>query len=218
MLQSLTYTLLLLGRAATATATTLPLFQPWSQSDWKASDDVVRPGGLSRSYLEVIAPETPDNPFCEPIIRFYGTLNTEVFNGTGFASQRTADDWPGLDLSAYSGLIIEVPYTDGRKYTFNVKDTVLPPVNGGDRASVSWEHNFQLPASLDVIAPPGDLMKSIVKFEDLVPTFQGRVQNDIAPLNLASIKRMNIMIRGFFGLEGQAGDFELMIKSVTAFT
>lgn len=91
----------------------LPLFQPWNASDWIASDDSVR-GGLSRSSLEVIQPGSPGNPFDEPIARFFGNLDYEALNGSGFASQRTVDGWPGADLSAFDRLIVEVSEQKGQ--------------------------------------------------------------------------------------------------------
>lgn len=184
----------LLLHAAGAHGATLPLFHPWNASEWVASDDTVR-GGLSRSSLEIIPPGASGNPSggSEPIASFVGNLDYEALNGSGFASQRTVDGWPGVDLSAYDRLVLEVPYTDGKTYTINVKDTVLPPVNGVEQATVSWEHDFQLPARNATAADDYD--KVIVKFEDLIPTFRGRVQNDTEPLNLADIKRFNIMIR-----------------------
>ncbi|KAI6713432.1 complex I intermediate-associated protein 30 [Diplocarpon mali] len=207
--------LLLLGRVATAA--TLPLFQPWNASTWTASDDSVRPGGLSTSALEVLAPGTSDNPFSAPIIKFSGTLNSAALNGSGFASQRTVDEWPGVDLSCYSGLIIEIPYTDGKTYTLNFRDTVPPRVNGVEQASVSWDYDFQIPAT-GTSAPAGKYKQFVFRFEDLVPTYRGSVQNDTAPLNLTSIKRVNFMIRSFFGRDQQEGDFELRIRSVLATT
>ncbi|KAJ3537445.1 hypothetical protein NM208_g6304 [Fusarium decemcellulare] len=190
----------------------LPLFNPWDKSQWTASDDTVR-GGKSRSYLDVLKPHTNENPFKESIIKFYGHLDYETLGGAGFASQRTVDDWPGLDLSEYDSIILEIPYTDGKKYSFNLKDTVLPDVDGREQATISWEYDFQLPATYSSQA--SDSVESvIVKFSDLQPTYRGTVQNDTAPLDLSSIKRVNIMIRSFFA--EQEGDFELRIKSIKA--
>lgn len=185
----------LLLHAAAIHGASLPLFHPWNASDWVASDDTVR-GGLSRSSLEVIPAGAPGNPTGgEAIAIFAGTLDYAALNGSGFASQRTADGWPGADLSAYDRLVLEVlPYGagGGKTYTVNVKDTVPPPVGGVEQARVSWEHDFRLPARGVADDAYG---RVVVRFEDLVPTFRGRVQNDTAPLDLAGIKRFSIMIR-----------------------
>ncbi|POS79170.1 complex I intermediate-associated protein 30 [Diaporthe helianthi] len=201
--------------AAGSYGASLALFHPWDVSEWVASDDSIR-GGLSRSNLEVIAPGAPGNPSGgEPIARFFGNLDYEALNGSGFASQRTVDDWPGVDLSAFDRFILEVPHTDGKIYMFNIKDTVVPPINGVEQASVSWEHAFQLPAR-DAASGADDYDRVVVRFDELVPVYRGRVQNDTAPLNLADIKRCNIMIRSLFGQESQAGDFDLRLKSILA--
>lgn len=176
-------------RASTAAAANLPLFQPWNLSDWTASDDTVR-GGQSQSNLEILA-SSDDNE--SSILRFYGTLDYEALNGSGFASQRTVDDWPGLDLSAYDRIVLDIPYTDGKTYSLNLKDTVPPTVDGVEQAGMSWEHDFQLPAYNGTAS--GSYEQVEIMFADLVPTYRGRVQNDTAPLNLADIKRVNLMIR-----------------------
>lgn len=40
--------------------------------------------------------------------------------------QRTVDDLAQVDVFTCDGLVLEIPYTDGRKYTFSIKDTVTP--------------------------------------------------------------------------------------------
>lgn len=180
---------LLLQAAALASAASVSLFQPWNATEWVASDDSVR-GGLSESNLEVLAAGATGNPYSDAsVARFYGTLDYEALNGSGFASRRTADDWAGLDLAAYDRLVLQVPFADGKTYSLNLKDTVLPPVNGVEQASVSWEYNFLTTASTD------SYQEVEILFADLVPTYRGSVLNDTAPLDLSAIKRVNIMIR-----------------------
>lgn len=176
------------------TASFLSLFSPWDKSQWIASDDTVR-NGKSRSFLDIIEPGDPGNPFSLSIAKFHGHLDYATLGGSGFASQRTIDDWPGLDLSEYDSIVLEIPYTDGKKYTINLKDTVLPPTeSGAEQATISWEFDFQLPTT-EIKQSEGVVDRVVVNFADLVPTFRGRVQNDTSPLDLANIKRVSIMIR-----------------------
>ncbi|KAK1989584.1 complex I intermediate-associated protein 30 [Colletotrichum falcatum] len=189
---------------------TAALFAPWDKSQWVASDDTVR-NGTSRSALDVIEPGAAGNPFSQTIANFHGNLDYATLGGAGFASQRTADGWPGINISAYDTITLEVPYADGKRYTFNLKDTVPPPVDGAEQSGVSWEFDFQLPA---VNRTDGGVERVVMPIADFVPTFRGRVQNDTAPLDLSGIKRVNFMIRSFFA--EQAGDFELHVKSVIA--
>lgn len=174
---------LLLLHTAVASAATQALFQPWNASEWVASDDSIRPGGQSASHLEISADAT--------VARFYGTLDYEALNGSGFASQRTVDGWAGLDLSTFDRVRLQLPYADGKTYTLNLKDVEPAVVNGREQASVSWEYDFPTTASATAA-------QSVeVLFADLVPTYQGSVVNDTAPLNLAGIKRVNFMIRRY---------------------
>ncbi|KAK1955977.1 complex I intermediate-associated protein 30 [Colletotrichum sublineola] len=189
---------------------TAALFTPWDKSQWVASDDTVR-NGTSHSVLDIIQPGSVGNPFSEAIANFHGNLDYTTLGGAGFASQRTADDWPSINISAYDTITLEIPYADGKKYTFNLKDTAPPPINGVEQSGVSWEFDFQLPA---VNHTDGSVERVVMPISDFVPTFRGRVLNNTAPLDLSNIKRANFMIRSFFA--EQAGDFELHIKSVIA--
>ncbi|KAI9050786.1 hypothetical protein LZ554_004905 [Drepanopeziza brunnea f. sp. 'monogermtubi'] len=232
MLSTLTHLLLLLlhllpfTHAAASGAASLAFLQPWNASSWVASDDRLRPGGVSTSRLAVLAPganakNAIANPFDEPIIRFSGTLNSTALGGAGFASQRTVDDWPGVDLCAYDGLAIQVPYSDGKMYTLTLRDGAVGPADE-EAGFVNWEWNFRVEATGTGAAAAGGAGKGYaetsVRFGDLVPTFRGRVVNETEPLDLANIRRVSIMIRSFFGVAEQEGDYELRIKSIFATT
>jgi hypothetical protein len=84
----------------------------------------------SQSYLD-----TSSSP-----ARFHGTLDITTLGGAGFASQRTTRS-ASWDLSAYSGIRLLLGKSDGKKYTFVVKDEVLPldPVTGREQSTISWE-------------------------------------------------------------------------------
>ncbi|KAK1585710.1 complex I intermediate-associated protein 30 [Colletotrichum navitas] len=189
---------------------TAALFTPWDKSQWVASDDTVR-NGTSHSAFDIIEPGAVGNPFSETIVSFHGNLDYATLGGAGFASQRTVDDWPSIDISAYDTITLEIPYADGKRYTFNLKDTVPPPINEVEQSGVSWEFDFQLPA---VNHTDGSVERVVMPVADFVPTYRGRVLNNTAPLDRSSIKRVNFMIRSFFA--EQTGDFELHIKSVIA--
>jgi hypothetical protein len=45
------------------------------------------------------------------------------------------------DLSAYDGVHLSLGKSDGKKYTFVIKDEVLPVDEGGrETSTVSWEY------------------------------------------------------------------------------
>ncbi|OHE92264.1 complex I intermediate-associated protein 30 [Colletotrichum orchidophilum] len=196
--------------AAVRSLSSAALFTPWDKSQWVASDDTVR-NGSSHSTLDIIAAGAAGNPFSESIANFHGNLDYATLGGAGFASQRTVDNWPGLDISAYDTITLEIPFADGKKYTFNLKDTIPPPIDGREQSGVSWEFDFQIPA---VNHTDGQVERVVMPISKFVPTYRGRVQNDTAPLNTASIKRVNFMIRSFFA--AQEGNFQVHIKSVIA--
>jgi hypothetical protein len=90
-------------------------------------------GGSSQSYLD----------FSGKTANFHGTLDIKTLGGAGFASQRTVTDSDVWDLSAYSGIHLALGKTDGNKYTFVIKDEVLPLDEGGrEQSTISWEYVF----------------------------------------------------------------------------
>ncbi|KAI7221789.1 hypothetical protein KC333_g1554 [Hortaea werneckii] len=176
----------------------------WSSDDWTDSDDRVR-GGKSQSYLD-----TED----KAIGRFHGNLDIKTLGGAGFASQRTTGDERKWDLSQYAGIELQVSKGDKKRYTFILKDELLPPnpENGREQATISYETDFELPPQ----TVPGETRDRYVfiPFKSLNPTYRGKLQKDAPPLDTSNVKRMSIMMRSFFG--AQEGDFSLSIRAITA--
>jgi hypothetical protein len=192
--------------------------RPWSPLDWTSSDDRVR-GGSSVSHLH-----------CEPsspIAVFNGNLDIKTLGGAGFASQRTTGEDRSWDLSKYNGLELEIKKSDGKQYTFLLKDSLLEKSpNGREQSTVSWEYDFKAEG-----AQSGN-GKVFVAWKDLKPTYRGKEKKDAEPLDLKNIKRVSIMMRrynasllvvapiltqpSFFG--SQEGDFSLSIVSIAAST
>ncbi|KAL9534655.1 hypothetical protein SMMN14_00545 [Sphaerulina musiva] len=175
----------------------------WHPQDWTASDDRVR-GGKSISYLDCTS-ETGT---------FRGNLDITTLGGAGFASQRTTQEDAEWDLSRYAGIELWIAQADEKRYTFNLKDELLPPDpnTGREQASVSYECDFELPPQTQ----PGDTHDKTVfiPWASFNATYRGRPQEDAKPINLKSVKRFSVMMRSFFGT--QEGNFSLSIKSICA--
>nr|POE54916.1 uncharacterized protein c9e9.15 [Quercus suber] len=197
---------------------TISYYRAWSSDDWTASDDRVR-GGKSQEWEESL--RDADQAFIQSYLdtsdnkigRFHGTLDIKTLGGAGFASQRTTDDDRKWDLSDYAGVQIAVAKGDKKRYTFILKDELLPPSeNGREQAVISWEVDFELPPQTE----PGDAKDKFVfvPWKAFNPTYRGKPKKDAKPLDLKSIKRVSIMMRSFFG--SQDGDFSLSITSIKA--
>ncbi|CAK1355051.1 hypotheticalsprotein [Cercospora beticola] len=175
----------------------------WHSDDWIASDDRVR-GGKSISYLDCT----------KTTGTFRGTLDIKTLGGAGFASQRTTGDDREWDLSDYAGIELYIAKGDKKRYTFNLKDELLPqdPDTGREQSSISYECDFELPPQ----TVPGDAHdKTIfIPWSSFNATYRGRPKKDAKPIDLKKIKRFSIMMRSFFGT--QEGDFSLSIRSISA--
>lgn len=136
---------------------------------------------------------------------FHGNLDIKTLGGAGFASQRTTGDDRSWDLSAYDGIHLNVDKDDGKRYTFVLKDEILPLMEDGrEQSTISYEYDFSASGSYSVFIP----------WTELKPTYRGKEKEDAPPLNTKSIKRWSFMMRSFFG--SQEGDFSVEIKSVKA--
>jgi len=124
-------------------------------------------------------------------VEFHGNLDIKTLGGAGFASQRTTGEGRHWDLSNYAGLELDITKSDGKRYTFILKDSLLPKSpNGREQSTVSWEYDFQ-PKKTD----KGE--KIFVQWSDLKPTYRGREKEDADPLDLKNIKRISLMMRRY---------------------
>lgn len=100
---------------------------------------------------------------------------------------------------------MEVGKDDGKRYTFVLKDEILPLMDDGrEQSTISYEYDFSAAGNYSVFVP----------WSELKPTYRGKEKDDAPPLNTKSVKRWSFMMRSFFG--SQEGDFSVEIKSVKA--
>ncbi|KAH8598936.1 complex I intermediate-associated protein 30-domain-containing protein [Bisporella sp. PMI_857] len=171
---------------------------PWQPKDWKSSDDRVR-GGSSISHLTLWPSSSA--------VEFYGNLDIKTLGGAGFASQRTEGEYWSWDLSEYDGLEIKIEKVDRKRYTFILKNEILPMShNGREQSTTSWEYDFQLKDS--------NIRAVSIDWKDFKPTYRGKQLKDARPLDLKNIRRISLIIRSFFG--DQEGEFSLTVKSISA--
>ncbi|KAL5419362.1 hypothetical protein PMIN06_009048 [Paraphaeosphaeria minitans] len=173
----------------------------WKASDWTASDDRVR-GGKSQSYLEISGSSA----------RFHGHLDIETLGGAGFASQRTVAEDNTWDVSHHDGILLNLGKSDGKRYTFILKDELLPqnPDNGREQATISWEHDFVV--SEDAAQAESSFV--YIPWKKLKPTYRGKEKKGVTKFDTKNVKRCSLMMRSFFG--DQQGDFSLSVKSIKA--
>jgi hypothetical protein len=118
----------------------------------------------------------------------------------------------------------------GKRYTFNIKDQLLPknPENGREQSTISYEFDFQVPEN----ATLSNSSTIFIPWKALKATYRGKEKSDAARLNTTSIKRFGIMMRrsevngrsypvsfadqiiSFFG--EQEGAFALQLESISA--
>ncbi|KAK0660000.1 Uncharacterized protein DIS24_g3567 [Lasiodiplodia hormozganensis] len=175
----------------------------WNAADWTSSDDRVR-GGKSHSYFDISG--------TNPVARFYGNLDIKTLGGAGFASQRTTGENRTWNIDGYDGIQIEVAKSDSKKYTFNIKNQLLPPDpnTGREQSTISYEYDFFAPSP----NATGETTTIFIPWKDFKATYRGREDPEAPPVDLTDIKRFGIMMRSFFG--GQEGNFSLSIKSISA--
>ncbi|HEY9649003.1 MAG TPA: CIA30 family protein [Chroococcidiopsis sp.] len=135
---------------------------------WGALDDVVM-GGVSASTLQ----PTADGALF--------TGNVSIANSGGFASVRTRNFTQPLDLSADSGIHLQIK-GDGNRYKFLMRSDV-----GWD--SLAHAYSFDTPTDqwCDVYIP----------FASLVPVFRAKTVANAPPFNAAQVYSMQLMLSKF---------------------
>lgn len=178
--------------------TTLQLFD-FTQSDlnlqqtWGAVDDVVM-GGVSESGMRLAAGYAV----------FSG--NVSIDNSGGFASVRTRNFDPSLNLSNYRGIELRVK-GDGQRYKFFV------------RTEARWD-GVGYAYSFDTNA--GEWMTISIPFGDLVPIFRAKTVSDATSIDPTQICSLQLMLSKFeydraLNPRFTPGLFSLQVESISAY-
>jgi hypothetical protein len=162
------------------------------QATWGAVDDVVM-GGVSESGIRLR----------EGAAVFSGNVSIE--NSGGFASVRTRNFDPVLNLSNYQGIELRVK-GDGQRYKLFLRTEA-------QWDGVGYAHSF------DTIA--GEWMTIQIPFKDLVPIFRAKTVNN-APLDPSEICSFQLMLSKFeydraLNPHFTPGLFSLEITSISAY-
>ena len=163
------------------------------EQTWGALDDVVM-GGVSASSIRQI-PEGAE---------FLGNVSTS--NSGGFASVRTRNFDPPLNLSQSLGLEIDFK-GDGNRYKFLMRD-------GESWDSIAYAYSFDTTA--------GEWQSVRIPFADLVPVFRAKTVGNASGLNAGSIRSMQVMLSKFeydgqLNPHFQSGSFSLTLRSIRVF-
>ena len=93
------------------------------------------------------------------------------------------------DLSPYTGILLDIASADDKKYTFILKDELLPQSpNGREQSTISWEYDFR-------VGKDGEQI--LIRWKDFKPTFRGKEKPDAKPLDLLNVRRISIMMRRY---------------------
>lgn len=163
------------------------------QQIWGAVDDVVM-GGVSQSELRL----TDDSAL------FTGYVSTA--NSGGFASVRTKNLEPPLNLTGYQGIRLKIK-GDGKRYKFLMRSE-----NKWD--GVAYSHSF------DTVTNQWQTIE--IPFTDLIPVFRAKVVRDAGIIDSSRIYALQLMLSKFEydgGLNSafSPGGFGLQIQSIRAY-
>ena len=166
---------------------------PNLQEIWGAVDDVVM-GGVSASGMRM----------GEGAAVFSGLVSTD--NSGGFASVRTRNLEPPLELSRFDGILLRVR-GDGQRYKFLIRD---------DRRWDGIAYSF----SFDTVN--NEWIDVRIPFADLIPVMRAKTVPNAGPVNGSSISALQVMLSKFeydgaLNPKFQPGEFQLEIESISAY-
>lgn len=167
------------------------LQQIWQQT-WGALDDVVM-GGVSQSNIQ----------FSDGLADFSGQVSTA--NSGGFASVRTRNLEPALDLSRYAGVVLRVR-GDGQRYKFML------------RAETNWD-GVAYCFSFDTVANTWITVR--IPFTALTPVFRARTLPN-QTLDPSQVCAWQLMLSKFeydgaLNPHFTAGAFQLQVASIQVY-
>ena len=157
---------------------------------WGPLDDIVM-GGISASSIQARSEAA----------LFTGRVSTA--NSGGFASVRTRNFEPSLNLAGHTGVALRVK-GDGQRYKFLIRDN-------DTWDSIAYSHSFDTVANqwIDVRVP----------FTALIPVFRAKTVPNAPLLNTQQVRSFQLMLSKFEydgGLNPhfQAGEFQLWVESI----
>ncbi|KAL4448009.1 hypothetical protein ABPG75_005228 [Micractinium tetrahymenae] len=167
--------------------------------DWGSLDDVVM-GGISESGFVVRQGVGEDGGPCGV---FAGSVTTA--NNGGFASVRTRNLDPPLDLSGYEGIELRVK-GDGKRYKLIIRD-------GAGWDTVGYTKSFDTQPGWQTVR---------LQFSDFKPVFRARTMLGMPPLNTANICSFQLMLSkfeadGMLNPTFQTGAFQLPVQRISAY-
>jgi hypothetical protein len=160
---------------------------------WGALDDVVM-GGVSASNLRL-----SDNRAI-----FTGIVSTD--NNGGFASIRTRNFTPPLDLANYEGIQLRV-IGDGKRYKFITR---CEGKWDGIGYCYSFDTIYNFPTTINI------------PFADLIPVFRAKTVGEADKFDSSRIYSMQLMLSKFeydggLNPKFEAGSFSLQIEYIKAY-
>jgi len=180
----------------------VPIFDPSSKKEliWGPLDDVVM-GGVSSSTLSV----TPIGGEDGGAAGFFVGNVTQANNG-GFASVRSKNFSPALDLSAYTGFELRVK-GDGQRYKF-----ICRTADSFD--GVGYTVSFD--------TKPGTWQTIKIPFDKLIPVFRAKVVKDGKAFAARHVSSLQIMLSKFeydgkLNPSWREGPFELPIQYIKTY-
>ena len=163
------------------------------QETWGAVNDVVM-GGVSQSQIKL----------ADGKAIFAGVVSTE--NNGGFASVRTRNFEPPMNLAGYEGIELRVT-GDGKRYKFITRCE-------GKWDGVGYCYSF------DTIYDYPTTIR--IPFKDLIPVFRAKTVSEASQLDSSKIFSMQLMLSKFeydgeLNPKFEPGAFELEVESIKAY-
>ena len=160
---------------------------------WGAVDDVVM-GGVSQSNIQLIDQKAI----------FTGNVSTE--NNGGFASVRTRNLEPPLDLSDYEGIELRV-IGDGKRYKFITR---CEGKWDGIGYCYSFDTVYNFPTTIKI------------PFKDLIPVFRAKTVQEAEEFKQEKVYSIQLMLSKFeydggLNPKFEAGSFKLEVEYIKAY-
>lgn len=164
-----------------------------NNSNWDTVNDVVM-GGVSQSGFHLADRQAI----------FSGHVSTD--NNGGFASVRTHNFAPPLDLSSYEGIELKVK-GDGKRYKFITRCE-------GKWDGISYNHSFDTVYNFPITIK--------IPFDQLRPVFRAKTVSEAGTFDSSKVYSLQLMLSKFeydgeLNPKFEPGNFTLAVESIKAY-
>ena len=148
--------------------------------------------------LPVNARQATGNGISQDMLVSCWILQSSTVSHCAVLVYKLSEHWPSQRWQTESLRLIKQCWI-AKKYTFILKDELLPrdPGSGREQATISYEYDFAISESIGSCQSEKSGARVFIPWSRFKPTYRGKEKKNAQQLNLKSIRRISVMMRRY---------------------